>query len=140
MDQVPQAGAKSVAKDKTVSVTKENKKDQTINKNPENTSFTSAASNDDIIQKTARKSDIGDVNVQMRMSKILYAKNQAKRAGLDVTFKDSDFDKQGFFRPKSKELQKYKYKGLSRTGFDPLVSKIASGGLVKRRATKKKNT
>ena len=119
---------------------KENKKDQTINKNPENTSFTSAASNDDIIQKTARKSDIGNVNVQARMSKILYAKNQAKRAGLDVTFKDSDFDKQGFFRPKSKELQKYKSKGLSSTGFDPLVSKKATGGLVNRRATKKKNT
>ena len=39
-----------------------------------------------------------------------------------------------------KELQKYKSKGLSSTGFDPLVSKKATGGLIKRRATKKKNT
>tara|TARA_R100000458_G_C8224427_1_gene207870 strand:- start:28 stop:1044 length:1017 start_codon:yes stop_codon:yes gene_type:complete len=137
MDAVPKAGAKSDAKDKTVS---ETKKDQNINKNPDNTSFTSAASNDDIIQKTARKSDIGDVNVQMRMSKILYAKNQAKNAGVDITFKDSDFDKQGFFKPKSKELQKYKAKGISSTGFDPLATKKATGGLIDRRAKKKKKT
>tara|TARA_R100001594_G_scaffold27124_6_gene51900 strand:+ start:1519 stop:4395 length:2877 start_codon:yes stop_codon:yes gene_type:complete len=132
-----QGGAKPVEKDKTVS---ETKKDQSINKNPENTSFTSAASNDDIIQKTARKSDIGDTNVQIRLAKILYAKNQAKNAGVDITFKDSDFDKQGFFKPKSKELQKYKAKGLSSTGFDPLANKKATGGLIDRRAKKKKKT
>jgi len=137
MDAVPKAGAKSDAKDKTVS---ETKKDQNINKNPENTSFTSAASNDDIVQKTARKSDIGDTNVQIRLAKILYAKNQAKNAGVDITFKDSDFDKQGFFKPKSKELQKYKAKGLSSTGFDPLANKKATGGLIDRRAKKKKKT
>ena len=76
----------------------------------------------------------------MRMSKILYAKNQAKNAGVDITFKDSDFDKQGFFKPKSKELQKYKAKGISSTGFDPLATKKATGGLIDRRAKKKKKT